>query len=393
MRRRSRAFVGSSWIALSSSGRPPRSFVVSAVRSSGLITSNSSFDRRYALDRADLARDLLLERVAKRAAGDRERDRDRHVAARDGDVADHVELGDGLAQLGVDHAPECGKDRRREKEPCARSVQPPRSSTPAPRCPRRRSASGPRDRAGSFRAPARRSPGSRTRARGRAAGRRRDRPGGTALRHATPSVRPAARWQKVIACAPMIRIRSVIGARWRRRSSTRSARVASSERNSSSSFGLPVSGCPFRNAPPPRIAVHSSPAAEVVHEPEHDVVHRLALRHRHGEREVRDRPLRVLGAVDRIDDDRDLPVAPDPDLLGDDADVGPVEMREHGALGRLVDRRRHVAALPAADRPLALLARRQLLELRPHVCGRGTAEVQPGLGHKGSRRRPEVSFG
>ena len=35
--------VGSSWIVLSSAGLPPRSFVVSAMRSSGLITSNSSF--------------------------------------------------------------------------------------------------------------------------------------------------------------------------------------------------------------------------------------------------------------------------------------------------------------------------------------------------------------
>src|SRR5215471_11095037 len=34
--------VGSSWIALSSSGRPPRSFEVSAARSSGVITSKSS---------------------------------------------------------------------------------------------------------------------------------------------------------------------------------------------------------------------------------------------------------------------------------------------------------------------------------------------------------------
>jgi len=34
--------VGSSWIDLSATGRPPRSFSVSVVRSSGVITSKSS---------------------------------------------------------------------------------------------------------------------------------------------------------------------------------------------------------------------------------------------------------------------------------------------------------------------------------------------------------------
>ena len=62
---------GSSWIDRSSAGRPPRSFVVSAERSSGLITSNSSRTDGNALDSADLARHLLLERVAQ--AGSRRR--------------------------------------------------------------------------------------------------------------------------------------------------------------------------------------------------------------------------------------------------------------------------------------------------------------------------------
>ena len=94
---------GSSWIERSLSGRPPRSFVVSAERSSGVITSNSSRTDVDALDRADLARDLLLERVAQRAPGHGQRDRHGHVAAVDVERAHHVELGDGLAQLRVDH--------------------------------------------------------------------------------------------------------------------------------------------------------------------------------------------------------------------------------------------------------------------------------------------------
>ena len=60
--------------------------------------------------RADLARDLLLERVAERAAGDGERDRDGHLAAGDRDRPDHVELGDRLAQLRVDDVGEGGED-------------------------------------------------------------------------------------------------------------------------------------------------------------------------------------------------------------------------------------------------------------------------------------------
>jgi hypothetical protein len=64
-----------------------------------------------AVDGPDLARDLLLERVAERAARDRERDRDGDAAAVDLDAADHVELRHGLAELGVDDAAERGDDR------------------------------------------------------------------------------------------------------------------------------------------------------------------------------------------------------------------------------------------------------------------------------------------
>ena len=53
---------------------------------------------------------LILERAPERAAGDGERDRDGHDGALDLDAADHVELGDGLAQLGVDHALQRAQD-------------------------------------------------------------------------------------------------------------------------------------------------------------------------------------------------------------------------------------------------------------------------------------------
>ena len=53
---------------------------------------------------------LLLERVAQRAAGNGERDRHCDAPAVDLDVAHHVELRHGLAQLRVDHMLERAKD-------------------------------------------------------------------------------------------------------------------------------------------------------------------------------------------------------------------------------------------------------------------------------------------
>jgi hypothetical protein len=50
--------------------------------------------------------DLLLERVAKRAAGNGEDDCERDDAVVDLEVPHHVELGDRAAQLGVDHPAE-----------------------------------------------------------------------------------------------------------------------------------------------------------------------------------------------------------------------------------------------------------------------------------------------
>ncbi len=165
--------VGSSWIALSSAGLPPRSFVVSAIRSSGLITSNSSFTEvtpsTAPTSRATCSWKELRSgqpTTVSAIVTDTSPRRDRHVA-------DHVELGDRLAQLGIDHVAERGENGFARRFHETRSVPPPRSATPALRCRRRRSASGLRDRAGSSRARARRSPGSRTRARGRATGRRR----------------------------------------------------------------------------------------------------------------------------------------------------------------------------------------------------------------------------
>ena len=88
------------------------------------------------------------------------------------------------------------------------------------------------------------------------------------------------------------------------------------------------------------------------------------------------------------------PVAEDPDLLGDELDVLAVEAVEDHRLGRLVDRRRDVAALALADRPLALVAAGHLLEHAPHVvrARRGRARSQ-GPQATGKKSRPEVSFG
>ena len=63
-------------------GRPPRSLVVSAAFSSGVITSKRELDGVDARQWPTLRCDLLLETGAQRAAGDRQRDRDRDVGRR-----------------------------------------------------------------------------------------------------------------------------------------------------------------------------------------------------------------------------------------------------------------------------------------------------------------------
>ena len=67
-------------------------------------------DATHAREAADVLRDLILERVAEGATRDCECDRDRDVGAVDLDGPDHVELGHGLAQLGIDHALERAQD-------------------------------------------------------------------------------------------------------------------------------------------------------------------------------------------------------------------------------------------------------------------------------------------
>ena len=86
--------------------------------------------RRNARDRADGALHLVLERRAHRAAGDGQRDRDldRAVTVND-DIPHHVELGDGLVQLGIDHALERTQDRVALRCHRRLSVPVPRSET------------------------------------------------------------------------------------------------------------------------------------------------------------------------------------------------------------------------------------------------------------------------
>ncbi len=90
---------------------------------------NGGRDALDALERVDGAGDLLLEARAERAAGDGERQLDRHVAAVHDDLAHHVELRDGPPELGVDHPPERGHDLPAIRLHCReRSNQAPTSS-------------------------------------------------------------------------------------------------------------------------------------------------------------------------------------------------------------------------------------------------------------------------
>ena len=82
-------------MTLSRSVAPPRSFVVSACRSSGVMTPKLSDEAADAGNVGERRVDLLLEGVAERAAGDRQDDGERDDSVLDLDVPDHVELGDG----------------------------------------------------------------------------------------------------------------------------------------------------------------------------------------------------------------------------------------------------------------------------------------------------------
>src|SRR3954447_12269881 len=79
------------------------------------------------------------------------------------------------------------------------------------------------------------------------------------LSEQTASTRPAARWQSERASEPMMRRRYASSTTAAACSATDEVRVASKERISMRSFGSsPSSRRPLRNAPWPRVAVHSS---------------------------------------------------------------------------------------------------------------------------------------
>ena len=132
------------------------------------------------------------------------------------------------------------------------------------------------------------------------------------LRQQTASTRPAARWQRESASEPITRTRSATPRIPGAAAAIASVVVPSSERISIRSFGPGASsGAPPRKAPRPRSATHSSRGPEVVDVAEVDVVHRRPVGDREGEREERDRALRVDRAVDRVDDDPQLAAAPE----------------------------------------------------------------------------------
>jgi len=70
-----------------------------------------------------------------------------------------------------------------------------------------------------------------------------------------------------------------------------------------------------------------------------------------------------------------------------DADAVAVEMGEDGALGRLVDCRRHVSALALTDGSFPLLAGRHLREHLFYIDDRGTAQLEPRA-QDGHRLKP-----
>ena len=222
---------------------------------------------RDARNLADEARDLLLERVAQRAAGDGERDRHRDRAVvLDEDVAHHVELGHRALELGVDDVLERLQDRvavglHPGERSCSRSgsavcerARRARASQP------RRGASACRDRAAPKRTADPRTARSRARTRGRAAARRRCRRTARPSGSTTPSTRPAARWHSDSASEPITRTRPARSSDRADASAMTGVVVPSKDRISIVSFGRTApSRTPSRNAPSPRSAVHSSP--------------------------------------------------------------------------------------------------------------------------------------
>ena len=80
----------------------PCSRIRSASRSSSVITVKSRFTLRTPGKGRHCAADPVLDLVAQRAPGDRQGDEDAYVAVgADVDVADHAEVDDGAAELGI----------------------------------------------------------------------------------------------------------------------------------------------------------------------------------------------------------------------------------------------------------------------------------------------------
>src|SRR5439155_2866550 len=101
-------------------------------------------------------------------------------------------------------------------------------------------------------------------------------------------------------------------------------------------------------------------APEVVHVPEEDVVHRVAVGNGDRDGEERDAALRVERAVDRVDDEGPPAGAADARLLADDADVLAAKAFDDHPRRGGIDRCRFVPALARTHDRLALGATRQL---------------------------------
>ena len=222
---------------------PPRSFVVSAARSSGVITSNCERDGRRrpaASPTCSATCSSKLERSGQPTTVSAIVTVDR--AAVDLDVAHHVELGHRAPQLGVDHAAERLDDLLlggHQREGSARAQAARRAAAELARGrdpgPRRRDRAAPRRTGGSS---GRSIASPRSRTSNCAAAMSTER---ALFSETTPSTRPAARWQSVIASEPMTRSRWARPSKRAAFSATYDVVVASNERISSSSFGSCVS--------------------------------------------------------------------------------------------------------------------------------------------------------
>ena len=215
------------------------------------------------------------------------------------------------------------------------------------------------------------------------------------LRETTASTRPAARWQRESASDPITRVRWAKPTRPAACSATRSVRVASSERISMRSFGPgPSSGTPFRNAPPPRRATHSSPLPKswtkpsstssirgpeaTASESEKNGMPRLAFR------------LPSIGSQTTVTPSPPSPKTRRPELLRDqrEAERNGLEHLDHRGLRRGVHRGRLVAPLAVAHPRLPLEPRRQLPERAPtaRAASRQTSSQSSAVIRRRGRR-------